>query len=299
VVNLEKCVICGNSEFIDVYKGPIRDGSFERKIGSSRVYRCAKCDICRIPETDCFKQNGYESELYREEMNQGLSVREFYEHADPIQIYHLESFWPFSYRNKVVADIGCGAGSFVDHISGLTSEILAVEPTKMYHKSLTDRGYKVFSYAHDALKEYKEKVDIVVSFQVIEHVEDPVLFLKEIFSLLKKDGILILATPNRNDILMKLLPDLFPSFFYRSQHRWYFNEKSLRHCIEKSGFSIVDIKQKHTFGLSNAFAWLRDKKPKGNVTMEGINQSVDTLWKDYLETSKQADTVFVMAQKYD
>ena len=37
-------------------------------------------------------------------------------------------------RNKIVADIGCGAGSFSDHISGLAEKIIAIEPTVMYQK---------------------------------------------------------------------------------------------------------------------------------------------------------------------
>jgi len=291
------CDICNSSQNKIIYNGPIRDGAFGSIIAKSKIYQCDGCGVARLDERDCFKQKNYESSQYREEMGLGTSVNDFYNNADPIQIHHLDAFWPFSFRDKVVADVGCGAGSFLDHIAGISSKIIAIEPTQMYHKSLSDRGYKVFTYANDLGQEFNNSIDIVVSFQVIEHVESPVEFLNEIYGLLKKGGRLIIATPNHSDILMKLLPEDFPSFFYRSVHRWYFNELSLSYCVEKSGFKIIDIKHKHTFGMSNALVWLRDKKPQGNVKLNGIDGSMDLLWKSYTESSKQSDTIFIIAEK--
>jgi len=295
--NSVDCDICKSQDLSLIYDGPIRDGAFGSILDRSQVHKCNNCGVSRINEMDCFERKNYESSLYREEMGQGLSVADFYRNADPIQIHHLEAFWPFSFRNKVVADVGCGAGSFVDHVAGVASEIIAIEPTEMYHESLLERGYKVFSYADEVEDEFKGNVDVIVCFQVIEHVENPVEFLKDIYQVLKKGGKLILATPNHNDILMKLLPESFPSFFYRRAHRWYFDESSLSYCIEKVGFTVIDFRHKHTFGLSNTLAWLKNQKPQGDIRLPGIDGSADMFWKTYTEVSKQADTLFVMAEK--
>ena len=59
---------------------------------------------------------------------------------------------------------------------------------------------------------FSEIVDFVVTFQVIEHVEDPVKFLQVIYQLLKPGGKLLIATPNSNDIMLKLLPQEFNFF---------------------------------------------------------------------------------------
>jgi hypothetical protein len=37
-------------------------------------------------------------------MRQGLTVDDFFVHADPIQIIHLDAFWPLSFRNKNVVN---------------------------------------------------------------------------------------------------------------------------------------------------------------------------------------------------
>ena len=92
---------------------------------------------------------------------------------------------------------------------------------------------------------------------------------------------------------MTLLQDKFYPFFYRTQHRWYFNEKSLTMCAELAGFNVDKINFVHRYGMANALHWLRDKKPKGSQAMDGIDSIADSLWKAYLENSKQSDNLYM------
>ena len=228
------CEICGSNNWKIVYEGNIRNMVYGEFI-EGNIAECQGCCVERLNEDNCMQPNDYENDQYRVELKQGTTPEAFFHHSDITQIHNLNAFWPLNIRNKVVADIGVGAGSFIDHISTLTKNIIAVEPTQMYHPSLNKRGYNVYSYTSDALELHYNKVDYVFSFQVIEHVLNPMVFIKEAFSLLKPGGTLIIATPNRNDILLKLLPDDFPSFFYRRAHRWYFDRESLIRCVTEAG----------------------------------------------------------------
>ena len=135
--------------------------------------------------------------------------------------YTHDALSPETIRGKVIADIGCGAGSFLDTCRGQTARQIAVEPCAPFHASLLDRGYHVFGSSKEAAAACPGVADLIVSIQVIEHVSDPVGFLRDIRPLLKSDGELLLTTPNRDDILNGLLPQRFAEFFYRSAHRWY------------------------------------------------------------------------------
>lgn len=294
----EPCEICGANNWNSiVYEGAVRSGSFGTRTEGGKVARCGGCAVDRLDESVNISALAYESDNYRMAMAQGLEVEDFFSHADPVQIYNLSAFWPLDLRGKTIADIGCGAGSFLSHISGLAESVVAVEPTERYHNSLRQRGYDVFSYAADALKVHPEGVDIAVTFQVIEHVLNPRAFLTEIAALLKPGGALIIATPNRDDILMKLLPEEFPPFFYRTAHRWYFNRLSLRHCAEAAGLQVESERYFHTYGMSNAFSWMKERRPTGDTRLPGINNVADQLWSSYLEASGQADTLYVFARK--
>ena len=295
----ESCEICGVNNWNSiVYEGAIRSGSFATRTEGGKVARCGGCGVDRLDESVSISALAYESDNYRIAMAQGLEVEDFFSHADPVQIYNLSAFWPLDFRGKVIADIGCGAGSFISHVAGLTEKIIAIEPTERYHISLRKRGYDVFSYAADALKVHPEGVDIAVTYQVIEHVLNPRAFLTEIAALLKPEGLLIIATPNRDDILMKLMPEEFPPFFFRAAHRWYFDRLSLRYCVEAvGGLKVESERYLHTYGMSNALSWMKERRPPGNTRLPGINKVADQLWNGYLESSGQSDTLFVLARK--
>ena len=292
------CEICGTDSWITIYNGPIRAGGFGVFRDNATVGRCNGCGVGRLAEKDSIDVKSYESPEYRIAVAQGLKVEDFFRHADPVQIHHMEAAMPYSFRDKVIADIGCGAGSFIDHISGLAKKIIAIEPTTMYQDSLRNRGCEVYNYTSEAIATIPASVDFAVAFQVIEHVQNPRVFLAEILELLKPGGTLLIATPNIDDIMMKLLPDEFPSFFYRIVHRWYFDCISLTRSAQQAGFNIESERYLHTMNMSNMLSWLIKRKPTGNKpNLAGINNTANILWNTFLETSGQTDTLFLTVTK--
>lgn len=68
--------------------------------------------------------------------------------------------------------------------------------------------------------------------EVIEHVTDDVLFLSEIYRVLKRDGYFILSTPN--GLLEPLMREYYDAGLVR-----HYSELELRHKLEKCGFSHI------------------------------------------------------------
>lgn len=247
---------------------------------------------------DCtFGDETYTSEAYRTAMGQGVQVEDFFAAHDSYQYFNMLGLGGITPRNAVIADIGCGAGSFLDHVSGLARKTIAVEPTPIYHESLSNRGYLVYPFTKDAIRKEAGNVYLATSFQVIEHVSNPVEFLQELSQLLSPDGKIVIATPNRKDILLKLLPEDFMPFYFRRAHRWYFEKSSLIFCAEKANLRMHSCRHIHTFGMSNTLAWLRDRKPTGNKQLEGINADMDQHWAAWLQSTEQADTIYITFEK--
>jgi SAM-dependent methyltransferase len=289
------CGICQGQDFRIVYEGNVRDGVFGKYIEGGKVAECQHCGARRLDEACCIPDEHYETQAYREKLQQQIDGESFLEAHDSLQKFNLRVALPFEMRGKTIADIGCGAGSFLDHVTGLASEIVAVEPFAEYQKTLEDKGYRTYSYAREAASD-GVKVDMAFSFQVIEHVTDPVQFLREIREILKPGAQLVVSTPNRNDILMELLPETFPSFFYRVVHRWYFDSDSLAACARIAGFNVIHSLYVHRYGLANTLYWLREGKPRGFDAMAGIDQVADQGWMTYLEDRGKADTLFMVLQ---
>lgn len=292
-MSFDGCEICGGNDWSEVYRGPVRDGVFGQSNPNAIVARCGDCGADRLDEANCHGDGFYETEAYRRKLQEELTTEGHYAVSDELQLFTQGAIWPRALRGKTVADVGCAGGSFLDHVAGLASEAVAIEPCSIYHESLERRGYKVFPYATKAGGDYSGRIDLAVSSQVIEHVRNPRIFLEDIRPLLSVEGLLIVSTPNRDDILMELLPDDFPSFFYRTVHRWYFDLESLAECARLAGFDVIETRFVHRYGMANALAWLRDRRPTGRRRIEAIGPLADELWESYLKQVGKADCIFM------
>jgi SAM-dependent methyltransferase len=294
--NFASCEICGESDWALAYCGPVRDGAFGSVRENALVGRCGYCGVERLAEEVCIPSSFYETDAYRSKLQQELDSESYFSTHDELQIHTLKSIWPASLRGKTIAEIGCAAGSLLDHLRGYTCNQIAIEPYDAYREGLAARGYRAYPYASDAVEDWAEGIDLAFSIQVIEHTVDPRAFLEEIRPLLAPGGKLVISTPNRRDILFDLLPQDFPSFFYRVVHRWYFDAASLANCARMAGYKVVQMRHIHRYGMANAFRWLRDRQPGGHDPLSGIDALADSFWCGYLEQSGRADCLFMVLE---
>jgi 2-polyprenyl-3-methyl-5-hydroxy-6-metoxy-1,4-benzoquinol methylase len=190
----------------------------------------------------------------------------------------------------VVADIGCGGGSFLDFVSGAAREIIAIEPSKEYDNTLKERGYHTYQYA-DQAKEWFGKVDVVVSFDVIEHVASPEKFMMDMKNLLTPDGIMIIGTPTDYPVLRQMLGETFDRFIFQIHHRWVLSEKSMEIMADRLNIRCDEIKTIQKYGLGNLIYWLRDKKPRGHIRVDFISDSVNDAYMDEMSREGRGEYI--------
>ena len=288
----QNCRICGANNWSVLYKGPIRIGKFGNWSKTDYVvWKCGQCHVgfLDLPALD------YEANDYREMVDGGSSREHHYAIHDGEQAAKVKILGTDKLRGKVIADIGCGAGSFLDLVKGFASNTIAVEPNRSFHQELESKGHKTYGYCKDSLKEWEGAVDIAVSFAVLEHVENPLEFLKEINSLLKPGGVLLISTPNYRDWLIEILPHYYGRFFFRYVHTWYFTQESIQTLSSLSGFSSTQIQFVQRFDISNALLWARDHRPTGLGKIQTL-QGLDSAYKRLLEANGRSD--FIYARLY-
>lgn len=292
--NFAACEVCGANRWEIVYRGNVRRGAFGKLSEREAIVgSCGVCGIERLAEPFCCDSTIYESSEYRNLLEEGWDADSFFVQHDSLQHQNISAVQPESLRNRTIVDVGCAAGSFLDHVSGLVNKAIAIEPCDVYHPSLKQRGYCVFSDISAARSAYEESADFAFCFSVIEHVENPREFLAAISGLLATNGKLLVSTPNRLDVLMRLLPDDYPSFFYRSVHRWYFDKKSFEYCANLAGLKVLEAKCNHRFGLSNALIWLRDRKPAGRKELRCVSDKmINQVWQSHLEREGSGDYLY-------
>lgn len=296
-IDFPHCPICNSSSWETVYRGDIRDGAFGGW-RDSEICRCGSCGVDRLAESACLGVESYQTTEYRSRLGQNHDADSHFAIHDELARFTLETLWPVSIRGKTVADVGCGGGALLDHLRGVATKILAIEPAIPFSDSLQERGYTWFPSAREAATLFKDKVDIVLSTQVIEHVSDPVSFLEDISQLLGPNGLAVISTPNRRDILMELLPDDFPQFFYRTQHRWSFDAGSLSKCAASAGLFVAEIRHVHRYGIANTMHWLKESKPRGRDPLGPLDGAIDKHWQAWLENNGRSDNLYIILRKH-
>jgi 2-polyprenyl-3-methyl-5-hydroxy-6-metoxy-1,4-benzoquinol methylase len=254
-----------------------------------------ECPLCKTQMFDGLNIN-YETEEYRELVDSDSSASAFYKIHDSEQTVRLSFFDISKYRDAVFADVGAGAGSFLDLVKGFSKQTIAIEPAQQYHHALSAKGHTVFSYTQDALKDHRAQAEIVTCFSVIEHIDEPVMFMNELVSLCKPGGTVIISTPNSEDWLINFLPSTYKPFFYRVVHKWYFSGDALKQLAEKSGLKNVAIKYKQRFNLTNALQWIKEGKPTGNSDAL-FSESLESSYQQEVEKTGKADYIYMIAQK--
>ena len=139
------------------------------------------------------------------------------------------------YQPEVMVEIGAGSGLFIKEFDAKRK--IAIEPSdeaKMIDKSIT-----VYNDFYTKEK-YNFNADIVVSRQVLEHISNPVSFIKDIITSFKpkdsKEFFIYLEVPNSTPTFRF---GRFYDFYY--EHCNYFTAKSLIKLAETVGMEIVDI----------------------------------------------------------
>lgn len=125
---------------------------------------------------------------------------------------------------KKVLDYGCGSGYGSSLISKSCSQIIGVDVSNEAishankHFNAPNLSYLQIKRAEDAPLPFPDaSFDVVLSFQVIEHVENVPAYLREIERVLVPGGYILIATPDRSSRLFS---------FQKPWNMWHLREYS-------------------------------------------------------------------------
>ena len=120
---------------------------------------------------------------------------------NPIHQRLLKAYYlALDYVKGDLLELGCGEGRGVELLAPLCNSYLALDKISSIIDALKAKFPEVefrrasFPPMADVAS---ESFDTIVSFQVIEHIKEDRLFLKEIYRILRPGGKAILTTPNR------------------------------------------------------------------------------------------------------
>tara|TARA_B100001057_G_scaffold269413_1_gene269579 strand:+ start:1994 stop:2716 length:723 start_codon:yes stop_codon:yes gene_type:complete len=150
-----------------------------------------------------------------------------------------------------ILDIGCGGGLLSEPMSRMGATVTGIDASTInikiakIHAKKSELNIKYFSLPPEKLK-IKKKFDVILNMEIVEHVEDINLFLKSCSKLLKKNGLMFVATLNKTlksymfaiigaEYVLKWLPI--------GTHEWekFVNPSDLERILKKNNLSLLKI----------------------------------------------------------
>ena len=101
-----------------------------------------------------------------------------------------------------ILDIGCGGGLLSEPMCRLGAKVVGIDASKKnievakFHAKKNDLNINYICSSPEILK-MKKKFDVILNMEIIEHVDNVDFFIKKSSELLKKNGLMFVATLNK------------------------------------------------------------------------------------------------------
>jgi 2-polyprenyl-3-methyl-5-hydroxy-6-metoxy-1,4-benzoquinol methylase len=209
------------------------------------VRLCNQCDTFFVSPSPTNTQlskfySGYEKHHRNAKQMDGAQLRKTYLKTNPNSDYRYQVFTSLmAMQGKRVLDIGFGRGFFLYFLKQLGAQVTGIELddyTIQYARE--DLGIEDIIKTDMLRINGRNKFDVILFMDLIEHVLEPLQYLNKAKRLLNPGGIIAIFTPNASFALQESAPILFRVDL---EHMQYFSNTTCNYLAEKLGLDIVHL----------------------------------------------------------
>lgn len=175
-------------------------------------------------------------------------------------------------KGKRLLDVGCATGFFMEAAADEGYDVHGVEFSKVAISfARSDIKSRIVHGDVNALRAQEtEPFDVVTAFDIIEHVQNPADFLKDIHEILRPGGVLAISSPDTGHFLRYLMGAKWP-MLQPMQHTVLFSRRGIAALLEQCGFCDVHVETAHKVLTMD---YLADQL---EVTNPGLNRAYQAL----------------------
>jgi SAM-dependent methyltransferase/ribosomal protein S27E len=204
---------------------------------------------------------------------------------------------------RTLLEVGAGFGTFCEEMRAAATfeQVIAVEPNPGLAESCRRRGIDVIEKPIEHVKLEQGHVDVIASFEVLEHLFCPRDYVEKCARLLQPGGLFIATCPNVQGFDIVILREL--SATIDVEHLNYFHPESLSLLVRSSGFDVLEVQTPGQLDaelvrkrvLSGEFD-LGDQRFLKQVLVDKWEQ-VGAAFQDFLAGSQLSSHMWLVARK--
>jgi SAM-dependent methyltransferase len=265
------CLVCGSERVAPL-------GKFYAAKGLVKCRSCGFVFMERIPTAEelqaHYSQYAYSGEGYLSPW----TVKSYNVLLDEFERYR---------SNGRLLDVGCGRGWFLREAAKRGWEVYGTEYSETAVRLCEADGIRMKLGKLDPSSFNGMKFDVVTSFEVIEHISDPVDEMTKIRSLLRDGGLFYCTTPNFNSVMRYYLGTRYNVIEY-PEHLSYYTPATIHRLMKRCGFTKRRVV---TTGISltrmQASSTSTSIDPSASTSAdEALREQVNTKW--YMALAKRA-----------
>lgn len=231
------------------------------------LVKCCNCGLVYLNPRPTAKTIGYYYKSNYEPYNinkndfyqqlQASLMKSYYSKESTFLNYIKSLFYKSIYsplpKNKIgkILDVGCGNGLYLSQLQENGWDVYGIDMSSDAVKFAKDEfGLKNVKQGVLEDVDYPSNMfDVITMHHVIEHLYNPIKVLQKINKSLKKNGLLVISTPNIDSINFSF----FKKYWFpleTPRHTYLFNKKTMSNLADKAGFKIVKVsydKSSHSF----------------------------------------------------
>jgi len=252
------CPICSSQKYKVLYEEISLEEPPLSIVKKGEIYKNILCKNCKILWTPKTLSDTEILKSYDIEFNNTIESNIKYDNSRQKELDFIarKINQTVKLSNKKLLDIGAFYGQFISIAKKYGALVSAADISrnglKYINENITSDVYQC-QYLTE-LKLQEESFSVITSFETIEHISNPLIELKEIFRLLKKDGMLFIAVPSSGYIKFKTILSRFllkkllikigsnkNRLLLVHSHFFSFSPKSIKILLNKAGFKSVKI----------------------------------------------------------
>jgi 2-polyprenyl-3-methyl-5-hydroxy-6-metoxy-1,4-benzoquinol methylase len=272
------CPLCGDCKEKRMYHDKVWGGG-----DNENFLHCLFCDVVFLhpfplkEKLKYFYENQFGTYMIERSVEmEWNNLEEQYKKLSSREIPLRKPFFDKYLCKGSVCDIGSSTGFTLDYLNKKGFQTFGIEPSKEHALFASKAGNKIFS----SFDEIDFKFDNVIHYYVLEHVLDPINFLKDSLKILKSKGHFIFEIPNRNDALYALFNNApYKNFIMQKMHLFYYSVKSIRFILDQLPVDYKLLKGER-YGLDNHLNWQMYGEP--GALKIAISKKTNNSYKEFL-----------------